>query len=164
MNLGIFATAKIYNVYCFPCLSYVMQFFPPTPEVLKIEYGLLQDVISGPNNSITFMGLIHLRDFGLPIEFCSLKACGVAAMIRTAAMTCKCTQQLKRAYMTFLEREDVRITLSMGVRYNWFQGNAILVNWEDCSRGIFFDRRHLEKNDIDGILKMKSETQSTQFF
>ena len=75
--------ARVYNTYVLSVLSYVSQFYPPTPDVLAAEKEVLALCLPGPGNWIRQAEAFQLRDwFGFPFQFGSISHVSLGSRLR----------------------------------------------------------------------------------
>ena len=84
---GFNTKVALYHVLCAIKFSFMGQFFPPSPHVLKMEVWASQILQRGPWNAIPLSIMINLKAFGLPHEMQCITMNSRAAMVRCATRT-----------------------------------------------------------------------------
>ena len=83
LHLGIQYDTRVYKVFCFSVLSFVMQLVEPEEDTVKTEHAALRLFFPGPGNWATPQDLYNLKIwFGFPYFFPSLRTTALAAKLR----------------------------------------------------------------------------------
>ena len=84
-QIGLLYTARTYNTFTLPVLSYLGQLTDPPPEVYQSELQCLEKLSHGPGTYCTAMDLWYLdRAFAFPVAFRSVRYITWASQLRVA--------------------------------------------------------------------------------
>jgi hypothetical protein len=86
--LGLTASIWLYNMLCFPKLTFVAQCYTTDSIILKAEARAIQILHAGPRHSPSTIALHCLRQYGAMMQIPSLAIVAKAVMLRATLSTC----------------------------------------------------------------------------
>ena len=117
LECGFCTTNSLYNILCMSKLSFVGQFFPPTPSVLRRENWGIQVIQKGPWNAIPSNIMAKLVSVSMPFEVLRIADTSKASMVRCALVTCQVFTEAMQEITNARGRDTaVLATLATGLR------------------------------------------------